>query len=98
MLYMHGADNRLMHVEFGINLYENMAKRLNLTLDSKDLTAMTTFTVIYNGWANSGLTSYAYNGTDIFSGGLYTSDHNYNSNAIDQNCGTYLILVTLLEN
>lgn len=77
---------------------ENRAKQLNLTSDSKDLTAMATYTVFYNGWNHGGLSSYTFNGTDIFSGGLYTSDHNYNTNAKDQNCGTYLIIEYLLTN
>lgn len=58
---------------------------------------MVAYTVLYNGWNNKGKSSYAFNGTDIFSGGLYTSDHNYNAAAKDQNCGTYLVLKSLLE-
>ena len=73
------------------------AEQLNLTLDSKDLTAMVTFSVLYNGWNNEGKSSYAYSGTNLISKGLYTSDGNYNADAIDKNLGTYLVLITLLN-
>lgn len=79
------------------NYFINRAKQLELTSDSKDLTAMVTFSVLYNGWNNSGNSSYAFNGTDIFEGGLYTSDHSYDANAKDQNLGTYLVLYELLN-
>ncbi len=44
--------------------YIKRAKQLKLTPDSKDLTAMVAFSVLYNGWNNDGKSSYAYSGTD----------------------------------
>lgn len=79
------------------NYFINIAKKLELTPDSKDLTAMVTFLILYNGWQNGGLSSYAYSGTNIYSQGLYTSDHVYDPDAKDQNCGVYLILKCLLS-
>ena len=75
------------------------ATQLNLKSDSKDLTAMVTFSLFYNGWPtkSNGKTNYAYNGTDIISKGLYISDGNYDAEAVDSNFGTYLVLKTLLN-
>ncbi len=71
---------------------------LGLTSDSKDLVAMVTFCNLYNGMNFSIVSSYAYNGTDIYSGGLFVSDGNYDENADDKNLGTYVLLKYLLEN
>ncbi len=79
---------------------ENFAKQLELSSDSRDLTAMVTLSVLYNGWHDGGLSSYAFSGTDIYSGGLYqhnsTGGGTFNSNAKDKNLGIYLVLKKLL--
>lgn len=58
---------------------------------------MVTFSVLYNGWQNGGLSNYAYSGTDIYTKGKYSEDYQYDSESVDQNCGTYLLLKELLE-
>lgn len=77
----------------------HFAKRLNLTSDSKDLTAMTAFAALYNGWdrKQDGKSPYVYNGTDLYEDGLYTSDFHYDAKATYENCGVYLILMRLLD-
>ncbi len=81
------------------NYFVNRANQLHLTPDSKDLTAMVTFSVLYNGWdkKRNGLVSYAYNGTNLITKGTYTSDHQYDPEAEDENLGTYLVLKELLD-
>lgn len=79
------------------NYIINRAKALYLTTDSEDIVAMVALSVLYNGWNHNGKTSYAYNGTDLVSQGLYTSDHNYDPNASDNNLGTYLVIKALLN-
>lgn len=72
------------------------ASGLNLTAESEDIIAMTAFSIVYNGWYNHGKSSYAYNGTNIYSSGLYTSDYIYDPNAVSETCGTYLIIAYLI--
>ena len=75
---------------------ENLAKDLGLTPDSTDLTAMVTYSIVYNGWVKNTISSYAFSKTDIYVGGQYISDGNYDSKSIDDNFGTYLVLLRLL--
>ena len=77
--------------------FKGRAQQLCLTSESKDLTSMVTFSVLYNGWQNGGLSNYAYSGTDIYTKGKYSEDYQYDSESVDQNCGTYLLLKELLE-
>ena len=81
----------------GISYYkEKRAQQLELTSDSRDLTAMVTFTSFYQGW-QYGVSNYIYSGTSIYQSGVYVADHVYDESAVDQNFGTYLVLKTLLE-
>ncbi len=78
------------------NYLENRAETLNLTTDSRDLTAMVTYTSFFQGWKNYP-NNYVYSGTSIYQSGVYVADHVYDENAVDQNYGTYLVLKILLE-
>ena len=78
------------------NYLENRAISLNLTSDSRDLTAMVTFTSFYQGW-QYGVSNYIYSGTSIYQSGVYVADHVYDEDKKDENLGTYLVLKTLLE-
>ena len=81
----------------GVSFYkEDRAKQLELTVDSRDLTAMVTYTGFYQGWQDQP-SNYLYSGTSIYEKGLYDADHQYNADKIDKNLGTYLVLRTLLE-
>ncbi|MFG6335928.1 MAG: hypothetical protein K1W20_10785 [Lachnospiraceae bacterium] len=87
-----------LHALEGKEDYFNIyAKKLHLTSDSEDITAMVTFSVLYNGWNHEGKVDYAYNGTDLYTKGAYTSDHQYDPNAKPENLGTYLVLKELLN-
>ena len=80
----------------GISNYkENRAQQLELTPDSKDLTAMVTFTGFYQGWQDEA-NNYLYSGTSIYEGVRFDRDH-HKTNGEDQNLGTYLVIKTLLE-
>lgn len=72
--------------------------RLGLTYDSRDLIAMTTYTNLYNGMPSGIISSYVYNGTNLYKSGMFTADGVYNENAKDENLGTYVVLKYLLEN
>lgn len=80
----------------GTNYLENRATSLNLTSDSRDLTAMVTYTSFFQGWENYP-NNYVYSGTSIYQSGVYVADHVYDENVVDQNYGTYLVLKTLVE-
>ncbi len=72
---------------------------LELMSNSKDLTAMVTLSILHNGWGNNnGKTSYGYAGTNIYEGGAYTVDGEFDESAVDKRLGTYVIIKYLLEN
>lgn len=75
-------------------------KGIYLSCDSS-LALMMTFTEVYNG---TGYTDYRdiacpylYSGTDIYTSGKYTSDHYFDSEAIDRQPGVYLLIMSLRE-
>ena len=72
---------------------------LQLNYNSRDIVAMLTFAKVYNGsgYFNRGVVSpYIYSGTNLYTSGLYTSDHNYNPNAVETRPGVYLLLKAIM--
>lgn len=54
-------------------------------------TAMVTYSILYNGWQDD-ISAYAYNGTNLYEKGLFTSDGIYSPEAVDKNLGTFVVI------
>ena len=84
--------------------FEVRRNQLGLTSDSRDIVAMVTFGVLYNGWGGrlggdiNGLTAYAFNGTDILTSGRFVADGVFDPDADPgANVGIFPILLRLLN-
>lgn len=66
---------------------EYARKHYNMTATTTDIAAMMSYLEEYNGlgyYNNGNISSYVYSGTNVYTGGKYTSDHHYDRNARDK--------------
>ena len=59
---------------------------------------MVTFANLWNGYNSDVVSPYCYNGTNIYTGGMFVADGIYDPNATDANLGVYVFLKYILEN
>lgn len=74
--------------------------RFKLNSNSNDIVAMCSFAETYNGtgYSKKGLISpYVYSGTNQYYKGKYTSDGNYDPNAVDKQLGVLAMLKNILD-
>ena len=92
-------DAAAIHALTNDSYHVGNATNLGLTYNSGDIIAMTTYSVLYNGWppGSDGVSDYAFNGTNILTGGRFTADGQYDPNASPgANAGTLLVIARLL--
>lgn len=87
--FIQNAIDAIQSKQYCINVY-------NLSYDSDDIVAMVCFAEAYNGmgcYENDFISAYSYSGTDVYVSGKFISDGNYDPNTIDQQVGTYRLLL-----
>ncbi len=85
-----------------IQLKQYCIINFNLSYDTTDVVAMVCFTEAYNGMGYykyyepnepNRISPYSFSGTDVYVSGKYISDNNYSEGTIDQQVGTYRLLL-----
>lgn len=85
-----------------IQLKQYCINNFNLSSDTTDIVAMVCFTEAYNGMGYyeyyepnkpNRISPYSFSGTDVYESGKYISDNNYEEGTIDQQVGTYRLLL-----
>ena len=83
-----------------LNMKKGIRDRLNMTADTTDETALTSYAEAYNGlgYSNKGLASpYAFAGTDQYTGGMYVADHKFSRTAKDGRLGVLALTRSIDE-
>lgn len=94
--YRENSDEFIQNAIEAIRSKQYCIYAYNLSYDSNDIVAMVCFAEAYNGmgcYNNDFISAYSYSGTDVYVSGKYISDGDYDQNVIDQQVGTYRLLL-----